>query len=140
MDLDQTGLPFVPPSPNLRSLEALFHYPGTCLMEGTNLSVGRGTDHPFEQVGAPWLDTTRVLAGLRAANLPGSALRASSSGRRQPGDGKYPDTRLSGIRLTMTDRATYDPTATAVTMMAVIRAVHPDQFEVDSGAVRPARR
>lgn len=129
MDLAETGLPYVPPSPNLRSLEALFHYPGLCLMEGTNLSVGRGTDHPFEQVGAPWLDTTRVLAGLRAARLPGVTFSGVRFRPKKPGDAKYPDTRLFGIRLTMTDRDTYDPTATAVTIMAVIRAVHPTQLQ-----------
>jgi uncharacterized protein YbbC (DUF1343 family) len=129
MDLAETGLPYVPPSPNLRSLEALFHYPGLCLMEGTNLSVGRGTDHPFEQVGAPWLDTTKVLAGLRAAHLPGVSFSGVRFRPKKPGDAKYPDTRLFGIRLTMTDRDSYDPTATAVTLMAVIRAVHPTQLQ-----------
>lgn len=129
MDLAQTGLPYVPPSPNLRSLEALFHYPGLCLMEGTNLSVGRGSDHPFEQVGAPWLDTTKVLAGLRAAHLPGVTFSGVKFRPKRPGDGKFPDTRLFGIRLTMTDRDRYDPTATAVTLMAVIRAVHPTQLK-----------
>jgi uncharacterized protein YbbC (DUF1343 family) len=128
MDLDQTGLPFIPPSPNLRSLEALFHYPGLCLLEGTNLSVGRGTDHPFEQVGAPWLDTTRVLAGLRAANLPGVGFAGVRFRPKRPGDEKYADTRVAGIRLRVTDRNTYDPTATAITLMAVIRRVHPGQF------------
>ena len=68
MAFDQTGLPFVPPSPNLRTLESLFHYPGTCLFEGTNLSVGRGSDAPFEQIGAPWLDTAAVLSALREAD------------------------------------------------------------------------
>ncbi len=129
MDLAQTGLPYVPPSPNLRSLESLFHYPGLCLMEGTNLSVGRGTDHPFEQIGAPWLDTTKVLAGLRAAKLPGVTFAGVKFRPRKPGDGKYPEKRLFGIRLTMTDRHSYDPTVTAVTIMAVIRAVHPTQLK-----------
>ncbi|HQR18268.1 MAG TPA: DUF1343 domain-containing protein [Gemmatimonadales bacterium] len=133
MDLDQTGLPFVPPSPNLRSLEALFHYPGLCLFEGTNLSVGRGTDHAFEQVGAPWMDTTKVLARLRAAHLPGVRFAGVRFRPKKPGDAKYPNTRVAGIRLTVTDRAAYDPTATAVTMMAVIRDVHPAQFKWTPG-------
>ena len=128
MDFDQTGLPFVPPSPNLRSLQALYHYPGLCLMEGTNLSVGRGTDHPFEQVGAPWLDTTRVLARLRAANIPGVKFSGVKFRPKRPGDEKYANTTVAGIRLTMTDRDTYDPTATAVILMAVIRAVHPTRL------------
>jgi len=128
MDFAETGLPFIPPSTNLRSLEALFHYPGICLMEGTNLSVGRGTDHPFEQVGAPWLDTTRVLARLRAADIPGVTFAGVRFRPKRPGDDKYPNTTVAGIRLTVTDRATYDPTATAVIMMAVIRAVHPNKL------------
>lgn len=128
MDFADTGLPFIPPSPNLRSLEALFHYPGICLMEGTNLSVGRGTDHPFEQVGAPWLDTTRVLTRLRAAGVPGVRFAGVRFRPKRPGDDKYPNTTVAGIRLTVTDRATYDPTATAVTMLAVIRAVHPGKL------------
>jgi uncharacterized protein YbbC (DUF1343 family) len=133
MDFDQTGLPFIPPSPNLRSLEALFHYPGLCLMEGTNLSVGRGTDHPFEQVGAPWLDTTRVLSRLRAANIPGVRFTGVKYKPKKPGDEKYSNTTVAGIRLTVTDRETYDPTATAVTLMAVIRAVHPSKLTWTAG-------
>jgi uncharacterized protein YbbC (DUF1343 family) len=126
--LDRTGLPFVAPSPNLRSLEALFHYPGTCLFEGTPLSVGRGTDAAFEQVGAPWLDTTAVLATLRAAGLAGVTFEGSSFTPRAPGDGKFADTLVAGIRLRATDRNTYDPTATAVYLLAAIRARHPDRW------------
>lgn len=121
MDFDRTGLPFIPPSPNLRSLESLFHYPGICLFEGTNLSVGRGSDAPFEQIGAPWLDTTRVLASMGAARLPGVRFRAVRFTPARPGDGKFADTALAGIRLTVTDRAMYDPTATAVYLLAAVR-------------------
>jgi uncharacterized protein YbbC (DUF1343 family) len=128
MSLDQTGLPFVPPSPNLKTLEALFHYPGLCLFEGTNLSVGRGTDAPFEQVGAPWLDTTRVLARIRAAGLPGVSFRGVTFAPRHPGDGKFADTLLTGIRLSVTRRAGYDPTLTAVHLLAAIRDVHPGRL------------
>src|SRR2546422_11289182 len=65
MFYDDTGLPWVRPSPYLRDLESALHYPGTCLFEGTNLSVGRGTGLEFQVVGAPWLDTTAVLSRLR---------------------------------------------------------------------------
>jgi uncharacterized protein YbbC (DUF1343 family) len=126
--LDATGLPFVAPSPNLRSLESLYHYPGTCLFEGTNLSVGRGTDHAFEQVGAPWLDTARVLARLRAADLAGVRFSAVAFTPDRPGDGKYADTLLAGIRFEATDRRVYDPTAAAVHLLAAVRAVHPTRF------------
>lgn len=62
----QTGLPFIPPSPNMPSVASATHYPGTCLFEGTNLSVGRGTDRPFQWIGAPWLDARRVAERLNA--------------------------------------------------------------------------
>jgi uncharacterized protein YbbC (DUF1343 family) len=117
---DATGLPFVPPSPNLRSLEALIHYPGLCLFEGTNLSVGRGTDHPFEQVGAPGLDTGRVLQRLRAAGIPGLEVSGVSFTPRSPGDGKFPDTLVQGIRFRVTDRGRYDPTAAALWLLAAV--------------------
>src|SRR6185312_1121365 len=126
--LDATGLPFVPPSPNLRTLESLFHYPGTCLFEGTNLSVGRGSDAPFEQIGSPWLDTTAVLSALRKAALPGVRARGVSFTPNAPGDGKYADTLLAGIRLEVTDRAAYDPTVTAVYLLTAIRRRHPAEL------------
>ena len=127
--LDRTGLPFVPPSPNLRSIESLYHYPGICLFEGTNLSVGRGSDAPFEQIGAPWLDSAAVLARMRAAALPGVRFEGIAFTPHAPGDGKYGDTSVVGIRLRMTNRDVYDPTATAVHLLAAVRAVHPDRFE-----------
>jgi uncharacterized protein YbbC (DUF1343 family) len=128
MPFDSTGLPFVPPSLNLPTIESLFHYPGLCLFEGTNLSVGRGSDAPFEQVGAPWLDTTAVLATLRRAALPGVRFTGVTFRPGTPGDGKYPDTLLAGIRLITTDRASYDPTVTAVHLLAAVWAAHPEVF------------
>jgi uncharacterized protein YbbC (DUF1343 family) len=126
--LDDTGLPFVPPSPNLRSLEALFHYPGLCLFEGTALSVGRGSEAAFEQIGAPWLDTAAVLRRLETAGLPGIRFRSVSFTPHLPGDGRFPDTLVAGIRLTVTDRAAYDPTRTALHLLAAVLAVHADRI------------
>jgi uncharacterized protein YbbC (DUF1343 family) len=125
---DESGLPFVPPSPNLRSVEALFHYPGLCLFEGTALSVGRGTDAPFEQIGAPWLDTAAVLARLRAARPPGVRFAAVRFTPARPGDGRFADTLVAGIRLHVTDRRAYDPTRTAVQLLSAVQAVHPDRI------------
>ena len=122
--LDRTGLPFIPPSLNLRSLKSLYHYPGTCLFEGTNLSVGRGSDAAFRQIGAPWLDTTAVLAWIRNQELEGVSFRGVTFTPTRPGDGKYADTLLYGIRLEVTDRDSYDPTATAVHLLASIRTHH----------------
>jgi uncharacterized protein YbbC (DUF1343 family) len=134
MAFDVTGLPFVPPSLNLRTLESLFHYPGLCLFEGTNLSVGRGTDAPFEQIGAPWLDTTAVLATLRRSAPAGVSFSGVTFRPRLPGDGKYSDTLVAGVRLTTTNRSTYDPTLTAVQLLRALRASHPTGF-----AFRPAQ-
>ena len=125
---DETGLPFIAPSPNLRSVESLFHYPGTCLFEGTNLSVGRGSDAPFEQIGAPWLDTAGVLGRLGKSRLPGVELGGVAFTPERPGDGKYADTLVPGIRLRVTDRRRYDPTATAVHLLAAIRGAHREQL------------
>jgi len=124
---DETGLPFVAPSPNLKSVEALFHYPGVCLFEGTALSVGRGTDAPFEQIGAPWLDTAAVLARVRAASLPGVRFAGVTFTPDRPGDGRFADTLVAGIRLFVTDRRSYDPTRTAVYLLSAVQALQPDR-------------
>jgi uncharacterized protein YbbC (DUF1343 family) len=125
---DETGLVFVAPSPNLRSMQSLFHYPGLCLFEGTNLSVGRGSEAPFEQIGAPWLDTASVLARVRTAGLPGVRFHGVVFTPKRPGDSKFADTLVRGIRLEVTDRSSYDPTATAVHLLAAVRALQPTQF------------
>lgn len=126
--LDATGLPFIPPSPNLRAVEALYHYPGLCLFEGTNLSVGRGSEAPFQQIGAPWLDTAAVLARVRSDGLPGVRFEGVTFTPSGPGDGKYADTAVVGIRLAVTDRERYDPTATAVHLLAAVYGVSGARF------------
>ena len=129
MPLDRTGLPFIAPSPNLQTLESLYHYPGTCLFEGTNLSVGRGSDAAFQQIGAPWLDTATVLTAMRSAKLPGVEFHAVTFKPTKPGDGKYADTLVAGVRLTVTDRERYDPTATVIHLLAAVRGASHDHFK-----------
>ncbi len=126
--LDATNLPFLPPSPNLKDLESLFHYPGLCLFEGTALSVGRGTDAPFHQIGAPWLDVPRVLAELPTARLPGVRFESVRFTPERAGDGKYSGVPVRGIRLVLTDSRLYDPTLTAVTLLAAVHRVQPDSL------------
>ncbi len=128
MTLLETRLPFVAPSPNLKDPESLFHYPGVVLFEGTALSVGRGTDAPFRQIGAPWLDADRVIAQVTAARLPGVSFRRVEFTPREPGDQKYPSVSIHGIRLTMTDASTYDPLLTAMSLLASIQRIHPDSL------------
>lgn len=127
-DIVDLGFPFPPPSPNLKDVESLFHYPGICLFEGTALSVGRGTDHPFHQIGAPWLDTTRVLALLREARPKGVRFEAVIFTPVRPGDQKFADVTLPGIRLFITDRRKYDPIRTALEMLTAVRAIHGEQI------------
>jgi len=123
---DETGLPWIPPSPNMPDLESAAHYPGTCLFEGTNLSVGRGTTRPFQQVGAPWLNADAIARRVSSLELPGVSVTAVSFTPTDPDDGKYDGVPLRGVRLEVTDRRTYDPTRTAVALLAEIRNSAPE--------------
>jgi uncharacterized protein YbbC (DUF1343 family) len=129
MFYDQTGLPWVKPSPNMPDLESALLYPGTCLFEGTNVSVGRGTTTAFRVLGAPWLDPERVIARLDSAALRGVDVRATLFTPVAPTDGKYAGMALQGIELRVRDRQVYDPTKLAVALLVAIRAVHPADFQ-----------
>lgn len=133
MWFDETGLPWVKPSPNMPSLESASHYPGTVLFEATNLSVGRGTGAAFQQVGAPWLDPRAVLDVLAAVDLRGVHIDSVRFVPVAPTDGKYDGETLAGVRLTVTDREIYDPIATALAILAAVRRAHPDRVRVDAG-------
>jgi uncharacterized protein YbbC (DUF1343 family) len=89
---------------------------------------------PFEQLGAPWLDTAAVLARLQRTAPAGVRFAGTTFTPVSPGDGKYADTLVYGIRLITSDRTSYDPTVTAVHLLAVLKAVHPNAF-----AFRPAQ-
>ncbi len=125
----ETGLPWIPTSPNMPTIESASHYPGTCLFEGTNLSVGRGTDRPFQQLGAPWLDAEAVLVRLSEAELPGVHLASVDFTPHGAGDRKYEGVPVRGIRLRVTDRSLYDPTRTAVALLVEIRKVAGTDWE-----------
>jgi uncharacterized protein YbbC (DUF1343 family) len=125
---DETGLPWVNPSPNIRRLEAAIHYPGTVFFEAINISEGRGTDLPFEQIGAPWLKNSDVVAAMNAMNLPGIRFEAVEFPTAATAR-KYPGQLLKGVRFILTDRASYRPLATSLRMIELIRRLHPDQFQ-----------
>jgi len=129
MYYDQTKLPWVKPSPNMPDLESGIHYAGTCLFEGTNLSVGRGTTMAFQLIGAPWLDPGQVIARLDTTALRGVEIRATTFTPIAPTDGKYAGTLLRGVQLHVRDRAVYDPTKLAVALLTAIRAAHPAEFQ-----------
>jgi uncharacterized protein YbbC (DUF1343 family) len=122
-----TGLPWRNPSPNLRSPAALNHYPGTVYFEGTNLTEGRGTDRPFEQVGAPWLDAPAVVAAMNTRALAGVRFQAITM-TVEPGAAKFPGQTIPGIRLIVTDREAYRPVGTALQLIDEIRRRHRAQF------------
>lgn len=126
---DETGLPWTPPSPNMPDLESATHYPGTCLFEGTNLSVGRGTAAAFQQIGAPWLDHETLARRLNDYGLAGVRFEAVTFTPENPGDGRYGGELVKGVRFVTTDRAAYDPTVAAVAALVEIRRLHPDRLE-----------
>ena len=125
---DDYDLPWVNPSPNIRSLEAEMHYPGTVFFETVNVSEGRGTDRPFEQIGAPWMNNQEVVSRMNAMKLPGVRFEAvdipvAAGGRKFPGE------TLKGVRLHVTDRNSYRPIRASLLLIDVIRTLHPTQFE-----------
>ncbi|HEY0036900.1 MAG TPA: DUF1343 domain-containing protein [Longimicrobium sp.] len=124
---DETGLPWVNPSPNLRSLAALTSYPGTVYFEGTTVAEGRGTDRPFEQVGASWLDAPRVASIMNAKHLPGIRFEAVTL-QMEPTARKFPGQVIPGIRFVVTDRQAYRPVRTALLLIDEIRRQHPADF------------
>ena len=128
MWFDETGLPWVKPSPNLPDLAAVAWYPGTVLFEATNLSVGRGTETPFRVVGAPWLDAEFI-----ARDLPLSwHANAATATPESPGDDKYANTTMRAVLLRPQRVRQADVVETALWLMAEIARRHPDSLRVDS--------
>jgi uncharacterized protein YbbC (DUF1343 family) len=125
---DETGLPWVRPSPNMPNLESATHYPGTVLFEATNLSVGRGTTVAFQVVGAPWLDASAMVA--RIGPRPGVAIRDTMVTPVSPPDRKFDGTPIAAVKFRVTDRGTYDPVTTAVALLAAVWEQHPDALEL----------
>ena len=123
---DQTGLPWVPPSPNMPTVETATLYPGTCLIEGTNLSEGRGTTKPFEWVGAPWIDSARWADRLNNLNLPGTHFRPIHF---TPTFSKYTDQACHGVQVHITDRNRFKPVEIALYLIATAQKEDPDRFE-----------
>jgi uncharacterized protein YbbC (DUF1343 family) len=126
--LDATGLPWVNPSPNLRSVSEALLYPAVGLVEGTNLSVGRGTDTPFEVVGAPFVDGPALAAALGRRGLPGVTFTATTF---TPQASPYKGERCGGVKLAITDRARFEPVRVGVALAGELRALHATQWHFD---------
>ena len=123
---DATGLEWVNPSPNMRSLTEAFLYPGIGLLEFTNLSVGRGTDTPFEVLGAPWLDGRALADALAARRIPGVAFVPI---RFTPRASKFSGQECGGISIAVTDRAMLDPVRVGLEIAVALRQVSPQDWQ-----------
>lgn len=122
---DQTGLPWVPPSPGMPQLITATVYPGMCFIEGTNLSEGRGTSLPFEIVGAPWLDGHRLAVALNSLDLPGVRFRPVHF---MPSASKHAGEHCQGVQVHVTDRNAMQAVTIGLHVVAACRAQNPDQF------------
>jgi uncharacterized protein YbbC (DUF1343 family) len=122
---EDTGLAWVPPSPNMPTLDTAYVYPGGCLIEGTNLSEGRGTTRPFELVGAPYLDGARLAAALTRRRLPGVAFRAAGF---EPAFHKWRGRRCGGVQVHVTDRARFRPFLTYLALIVDARRLGGRRF------------
>jgi uncharacterized protein YbbC (DUF1343 family) len=131
MYFDETGLPWVNPSPNMRSLAAAVAYPGLGALEGTSLSVGRGTGRAFTVYGAPWVDAAKLCADLNARAPGGVRFKeVAFTPRLEPGFPRYPytDQECRGFELEITDRRAFRPVAAALHVLDATRRLHPKEF------------
>lgn len=131
MYFDDTGLPWINPSPNMRSLPAAVAYPGLGALEGTNLSVGRGTAKPFVWYGAPWIDGPALCAELNGRKLPGVRWKpVVFTPARQPGMPVYPhtDKECGGFEVVIVDRAAFRPVAASLHVLDALHRLHPKEF------------
>jgi uncharacterized protein YbbC (DUF1343 family) len=128
---DETGLPWVDPSPDVRSLSAAALHPGLFALESATVSVGRGTDRPFEQVGAPWIDGVRLAEALNARGLPGVRFYPV---RFTPTADPYAGQPCPGVFLTVTDRAALRPVRVGLEIAAALHRLFGNRFDMSVAA------
>ena len=126
---DATGLPWINPSPNMRNLNQATLYPGIGAIEGTNISVGRGTDTPFEQIGAPWIDGVALADALNARNLSGVRFYPV---RFTPVSSKYAREECGGVFMIVTDRSAIHPVRVGLEIAAMLHKLHGAKYELES--------
>ncbi len=126
MYFQDTGLPWIPPSPNLPTPASAIVYPGQVLWEGTNVSEGRGTTRPFELFGAPFIDTEKVLSTMGGNRLPGAVLRQNVF---EPVSNKWKGTQCRGFQIHITDPYKYKPYLTTLGLLRAVIFHHKDLFE-----------
>lgn len=123
---NQTGLSFIKPSPNMAGLETVAVYPGLCLLEGTNVSEGRGTLLPFRQFGAPWIDSESLAAKLNRLHLPGVRFEPTAF---TPVSSKYKGQKCKGVKIIITNRDSLEPYWSGVLIINEIYRMYPDAFQ-----------
>ena len=125
---DQTGLPWIPPSPNLRTVNAAFLYPGIEILQAAGISVGRGTGKPFELLGAPWIKADELTAALDRRKIPGvNFARAEFTPNSDPYRGQH----CQGVAVTVTDRNAFRSMRMGLEIADVLRKMYPDHFQID---------
>jgi len=125
---DMTGLAWIPPSPALRTLRENFLYPGVEILQAAGVSVGRGTPNPFEVSGAPWIDSTAVLAQLNRRKIPGVKFAAAQF---TPAAGLFSGTMCNGISIDLQNRDTFQPVFVGLEIASVLHRLYPYKFHVD---------
>ncbi|MDR3721787.1 MAG: DUF1343 domain-containing protein, partial [Candidatus Acidoferrales bacterium] len=125
---DQTGLPWIPPSPNLRTVEEAFLYPGIEILQAGGVSVGRGTDTPFEIVGAPWIRVDEFATELDGRKIPGVSFNAAEF---TPRDGPYNGQACHGVTIRITDRASLRSILMSLEIADALHRMYPDHFAIE---------
>jgi uncharacterized protein YbbC (DUF1343 family)/CubicO group peptidase (beta-lactamase class C family) len=128
---DETGVPWINPSPNMRNLLQATLYPGIGAFEGTNISVGRGTDTPFEQIGAPWIDGVQLAEALNARAIPGISFYPV---RFTPAGSKYAAEQCQGVFMVVTDREALRPVRVGVEIASMLHKLYGAKFDVEAAA------
>jgi uncharacterized protein YbbC (DUF1343 family) len=130
---DQTGLPWVKPSPSMMTIRTAAVYPATCFIEGTNVSEGRGTETPFESIGAPFIDGEKLAGDMNGAGLPGVIFRPTKFTPRDiaqvTSDPKYEGIECEGVFLDATDRNAFKPVETGIHLLAALKRLYPSDFK-----------
>ncbi len=133
MFFDDTGLPWVMPSPNMPTLDTALVYPGMCLFEGTNVSEGRGTTRPFELSGAPWVNPADLIRLLDCHRLPGVIFRPAFY---IPTFHKWAGQMVGGVQIHVTDRESFKPFLTGLALLIAYRELGGDQLPMEGASVR----
>jgi uncharacterized protein YbbC (DUF1343 family) len=124
---DQTGLKWIPPSPNLRTINEVFLYPGIEVLQPAGVSVGRGTDAPFEQVGAPWIHAEELLKSLNPRQIPGVRFTAANF---TPTSGIYSGEACDGVKLEITNRDAFDSVRVGLEIADALHRLYPLRFQI----------